>query len=37
VYFISRLRYDKWAIKWGYSILKTLRWEHRKSVVERND
>jgi hypothetical protein len=25
VYFISRLRYDKWAIKWGYSILKTLR------------
>jgi hypothetical protein len=29
--------YDKWAIKWGIPILKTLKTRHRKSVVERND
>jgi hypothetical protein len=29
--------YDKWAIKWGIPILKTLKTRHRKNVVERND
>jgi hypothetical protein len=29
--------YDKWAIKWGIPILKTLKTRHRKSVVEQND